>query len=123
MMYAAGIPITEATERATRAAGNVLVASQFAGGRDSVRAGGAASEGFSKRLPAEYRSLWQVGEETGDLDKTAAKIAEIAGDRADLYFTTFASGFPKVVYFIMLAVAAFAVLMYATQFYSNLYRF
>ena len=32
MLYQAGVPISEATERATRATGNVLVARQFAGG-------------------------------------------------------------------------------------------
>jgi len=123
MLYKAGVPITEATERATRTAGNLIVANQFAGGRESVRQGSVASEGFSVRLPAEYRSLWQIGEETGDLDKTAEKIAEIAGDRADLFFTTFASGLPKVIYFILLAVTAGVVLLCAMQFYSNLYRF
>jgi type II secretory pathway component PulF len=123
MLYQAGVPISEATERATRATGNVLVAQRFAGGSESVRRGGAASEGFSARLPAEYRSLWQIGEETGDLDKTAAKIAEIAGDRANFFFTAFASGFPKVVYFIVLAIMAVTVLLFAVQFYSNLYRF
>ena len=122
-LYRAGVPITEATERATRAAGNTIVANQFAGGRESVRQGSTASEGFSARLPAEYRSLWQIGEETGDLDKTADKIAEIAGDRADLFFTTFASGLPKVVYFIILGVTAGIVLLCAMQFYGGLYRF
>jgi type IV pilus assembly protein PilC len=123
MLYQAGVPIAEAAERATRVAGNALVARQFAGARESVRQGGPASEGFSARLPVEYRSLWQIGEETGDLDKTAAKIAEISGDRADLYFTTFATGLPKVIYFVLLAITAGVVLLFATQFYGNLYRF
>ncbi len=123
MLYQAGVPITEATEWATRATGNTIVANQFVGGRESVRQGAVASEGFSTRLPAEYRSLWQIGEETGELDKTAAKIAEIAGDRADLFFTTFASGFPKVIYFIILGVTAAMILLYAMSFYGNLYRF
>ena len=123
MLYRAGVPITEATERATRATGNTIVANQFAGGRESVRQGGVASEGFSHRLPVEYRSLWQIGEETGDLDKTATKIAEISGDRADLFFTTFASGLPKVIYFIILGIVAVMVLSLAMQVYGNLYQF
>lgn len=122
MMYKAGVPIAEVTRRATRATGNVVVASRFAGGEETVRQGGAAWEGFSKRLPAEYRHLWQIGEETGDLDKTASKVADIAGDRADLYFKAFATGFPKVVYFIILIVTAAMVLMLAMQFYGGLYE-
>ncbi len=122
MMYKAGVPMTEVTERATRATGNVVIASRFAGGRDSVRQGGTAWEGFSKRLPAEYRHLWQIGEESGELDKTVAKIGEIAADRADLYFTAFATGFPKVIYFICLIVTALMVLSLAMQVYGGLYE-
>ena len=122
MLYKAGVPIAEVTERATRATGNVIVAGRFAGGRESVRQGGMVWEGISKRLPAEYRHLWQIGEETGELDKTVAKIGEISADRADLYFTMFASGFPKVIYFIILIITAIMVLRLAMQVYGGLYR-
>jgi len=118
MLYKAGVPMTETTERATRATGNVLVARQFAGGRESVRQGAMAWEGFSTRLPAEYRHLWQIGEETGELDKVAVKVADISADRADLLFTTFASGFPKVVYFAIMIVLAMMVLRTWSQIYS-----
>lgn len=120
MLYRAGVPITETAERATRAAGNAIVARQFAGGRDSVRQGGMAWEGFSPRLPAEYRHLWQIGEETGELDKVAAKVAEISGDRADLLFTAFASGFPKVVYFAIMILMAMKVVQMWSQVYGGL---
>ncbi len=123
MLYKAGVPITETAERATRATGNVIVAGQFAGGRESVRQGGMAWEGFSSRLPAEYRHLWQIGEETGELDKVATKVAEIAGDRADLFFTAFASGFPKVVYFTIMIFMAIMVLHMWSQIYGNIGTF
>jgi type II secretory pathway component PulF len=120
MLYKAGVPMTETTERATRATGNVIVAGQFAGGIASVRQGGMAWEGFSSRLPAEYRHLWQIGEETGELDKVATKVADISGDRADLFFTAFANGFPKVVYFVIMAVMAMMVLRMWSQVYGGL---
>jgi len=123
MMYGAGVPITETAERANRATGNVIVARLFKGGQASVRAGGMAWEGFSKRLPMEYLQLWQIGEETGELDKTTAKIAEIAGDRADLYFTEFSKWLPKIVYFIIMGVLAYMILKLAGQYASNLGTF
>lgn len=123
MLYKAGVPITETVERATRATGNMIVAGQFAGARDNVRQGGMAWEGFSKRLPAEYRHLWQIGEETGELDKVATKVAEISGDRADLFFTAFANGFPKVVYFAIMIFMAIMVLRLWSQVYGNLGNF
>jgi type IV pilus assembly protein PilC len=113
MMYKAGVPISETTERATRATGNVVVAGLFKGGAESVRRGGSAWEGYSKRMPPEYYHLWQVGEETGEIDKTADKIAEIAGDRADLLFTQFGVWLPR---FIYLVIAVIAVWIYYNLF-------
>ncbi len=104
MMYGAGVPLTDVTERATRATGNAVVAGLFAGAVDTVRSGSSAWEGFSRRLSPEYLHLWQVGEETGELDKTAAKVAEIAADRADLLFKAFADWLPKIAYFAILIV-------------------
>jgi type IV pilus assembly protein PilC len=111
MLYNAGVPMTEVTERATRATGNVIVAGMFAGAKDTVRAGSAAWEGFSKRMPPEYLHLWQVGEETGELDKTVSKIAEISADRADVYFTAFAEWLPKIAYFVILIIVAVTMLL------------
>jgi len=123
MLYKAGVPITETAERATRATGNAIVAEQFAGGRDSVRQGGTAWEGFSRKLPAEYRHLWQIGEETGELDKVATKVAEMSGDRADLFFTAFANGLPKLIYFAVMIVLAMKVLQMWNKVYSNMGQF
>lgn len=123
LLYQAGVPITETTERATRATGNVLVAHQFAGGQETVRQGGMAWEGFSNRLPAEYRHLWQIGEESGELDKVAAKVADVSGDRADLFFKAFATGFPKVVYFAIMIVLVMMVLRTWNDVYGNLGNF
>ena len=120
MLYKAGIPVSECTERATLATGNAAVAQLFAGGAASVRKGGMIWEGFSQRLPAEYLHLWQIGEETGELDKTVDRIAAAAQDRADRYFTLFAQWLPKVVYFAALLFGAYTVLRLGTQVYGGL---
>ena len=119
MMYKAGVPVSECAERAALATGNVAVAQLFAGGTASVRKGGMMWEGFSRRLSPEYLHLWQIGEETGELDRTVDKIAAAAQDRADRYFTLFAQWLPKLVYFAALAVAAYMVLQLGTQVYGT----
>ena len=86
------------------------MAGLFAGSRASVHEGGMACEGFSPRLPAEYRHLWRIGEESGELDKTAAKIGEIAADRADLFFTLFAQWLPIVIWAAIAMVMIYMVL-------------
>jgi len=123
MLYKAGVPVTETVQRALRATGNVVVAKLFAGGVRSARNGDAVSEGFSPRLPAEYRHLWQIGEETGDLDKSVAKVAELSADRADLYFNLFAQWLPRIVYFVIMGIIAAMVLRMGSQVYGNLDAF
>jgi len=120
MLYGAGVPISETVERANRVTGNVIVARLFEGAEACVRAGGMPSEGFSKRLPSEYRQLWQIGEETGDLDKTTAKVAEIAGDRADLYFTTFARWMPIFIYVLVAIFLIIQIFGLFQRVYGNL---
>jgi type IV pilus assembly protein PilC len=120
MLYKAGVPITECTRRAQLVTGNAVVADLFAGATVSVREGALASDGLSLRLPAEYRDLLRIGEETGELDKMADKVAEMSADRADLYFTAFASGFPKVVYFAVMIFMATMVIYMWSHLYDGL---
>jgi type II secretory pathway component PulF len=120
MMYRAGVPISETTERATRATGNAVVARLFKGGANSVRQGGSAWEGYSKRMRPEYYHLWQVGEETGEIDKSADKIAEIASDRADLLFTQFAFWMPWFVYAMIAAILIWMIFRLFYQVYGGL---
>lgn len=122
MLYKAGVPITECTERATRATGNLVIANLFAGAAQSVRQGGLACEGLSPRLRAEYRDLWRIGEETGELDKTAAKVGEIAADRADLFFHEFARWMPIAVWALGAVIMVSMILRLANQVYGPMMR-
>ena len=115
MLYKAGVPITECTQRANLATGNLVMAGLFAGAVRSVHEGGMACEGFSPRLPTEYRALWRIGEESGELDKTAAKIGEIAADRADLFFHEFARWLPIVVWAAIAAILVYKIFKIASQ--------
>lgn len=101
MLYKAGVPVTECVSLAAELAGNLVIAKIFRGGAESAKKGSSVCEGFSSRMPTDYRSLWQVGEETGELSKTVDKIAEISSDRAELYFSEFARWFPRFIYFLV----------------------
>lgn len=115
MLYKAGVPITECTERANCATGNLVMTSLFAGAVRSVHDGGLACEGFSPRLPTEYRDLWRIGEESGQLDKTAAKVGEIAADRADLFFHEFARWLPIVIWAAIAMILIYMIFKTASQ--------
>ena len=63
---------------------------------------------------------FQIGEETGDLEKTTEKIAEISGDRADLMFKEFARWMPRIVYFAIMGYLVFRILTLWQELYSRM---
>jgi type II secretory pathway component PulF len=117
MLYKAGVPITESLTQATELAGNTVVSGLFKGGAINAVAGNAAWEGFSKRLPPEYINLWQIGEETGELEKTVDKIAEISGDSAYLLLSLCARWFPIIIY----ALICIWMILKIFEGYANIY--
>ena len=119
LLYKSGVPITESLATASDLAGNRVVSGLFKGGAKNAAAGKPAWQGFSRRLPIEYLNLWQIGEETGELDKTVDKIAEIAGDKAELLLTEFAKWLPRIFYFLICLWMAGKIL----SGYANLYSF
>jgi type II secretory pathway component PulF len=95
------------------------VARLFEGGARAVAQGQQASEGLSKRLATEYRDLWTIGEESGRLEHSVDKIAEISADRANLWLTEFAKWLPRVFYFGVMILMALQVVKMAGGLFSN----
>jgi len=110
MLYKAGVPIARCAAQATELTGNLIVADMFKGGAASIQAGNMAYEGFSRKLPLDYLNIWQTGEQIGELDKMVDKIAEIAGDRAELLFTEFAKWLPRLLYALVCIVMIIRIL-------------
>jgi len=119
MLYKAGIPIAQCAAQATELTGNVVIADIFKGSVASTEAGNMAYEGFSRKLPLEYLNIWQTGEETGELDKMSAKIAEISGDRAELLLTEFAKWLPRIIYAIICIIMIIRILSMAGAISSS----
>lgn len=113
MLYKAGVPIKDCAAQATELTGNLIIADIFQGGAASIAAGNMAYKGFSNRLPLDYFNIWQTGEQIGELDKMVDKIAEIAGDRAELLFTEFAKWLPRLLYALVAVVLIIQILKMA----------
>ena len=101
MLYKAGVPISECFSLAPQVTGNLVVSRFFSGGLNAVAQGKMAGEGFSRGLPSEYAELWKIGEESGQLDKSVDKIAEISADRAELFLSEFCRWLPRIIYFFL----------------------
>ncbi|NQT04335.1 MAG: type II secretion system F family protein [Planctomycetes bacterium] len=119
MLYKAGLPIAQCAAQATELTGNLIVADMFKGGSASIEAGNMAYEGFSRRLPLDYLNIWQTGEQIGELDKMADKIADISGDRAELLFTEFAKWLPRLLYALICVVMIIQILSMAGAIRSS----
>lgn len=115
MLYKAGIPITQCLAKAPQVAGNRVVARAFRGGARAVAEGREASTGFSRGLPAEYLEMWRVGEESGQLERSVDKIAEISGDRAERTMGELARWVPRLAYFAILLIMLRQILRLAGQ--------
>jgi type II secretory pathway component PulF len=120
IMYKAGIPILRCAELAPFACGNLAVAAQFNGGYDAAKTGSAMSEGFGRSLPLDFLELWAVGEESGDLDKTSAKLAQIYMDKAQFRFEIVAQWMPKIVYFAVMIFMAIQIIKGFMTIYGGL---
>jgi type IV pilus assembly protein PilC len=101
MLYKAGIPITQCARQATGVTGNVVVADVLKGGAESARAGNMVCEGFSPELPADFRNLWRIGEETGELDKCVKHLADNTSESAELSFDVFSQWLPRLIYLLI----------------------
>lgn len=109
MLYGAGVPIVQAAEQATRNCGNWLMEQRLQGAYRNAKKGQMMSEGFPASVDAQFREVWLVGEETGDLDRCSERLGQMYAERAQVQMQFFARGFPVAVYLIITAALSIAV--------------
>jgi len=110
LLYQAGIPITQCAQKSSEVTGNAIMTDLLKGGAESAQAGKMVCEGFSGKLPADFLHLWQIGEETGELDKTTGRLAGNNSETAEWLFVEFCRWLVRVIYFLILAMLAIRVL-------------
>ncbi len=98
MMLRAGVPAVECAENAVNSTGNTVIMVRLQGIIESAREGNTYSEGFSRRLPFDFRESWSVGEETGELDNVTARQASQKADQAEFKFKQFSEWLPRIIY-------------------------
>jgi len=123
MLYKAGIPIIECVEVAGGVTGNAVITRMVKGGADSGRAGNSICAGFSRRLPPDLLSMWQVGEDTGKLDEAIEPIADEFAEVSELLFNELARWMPRLVYFGICIIMGYQIIMGWRAIYSmEVYR-
>jgi len=97
----AGVPADKTAQKAYEVTGNAVVGRLFKGGANSVLAGKPVSQGFSRSLPGWFMETWQVGEESGTMDRATDRLANNAADTSERKFIAFARWFPRFIYFLV----------------------
>ncbi len=118
MLYEAGVPILDCARSATGVVGNSVIRNMLKGGIASVSQGQLMSEGFSEKLPADFINLWQMGEETGDLDKITLKLAQNSAETCEMIFIELAKWMPRLAYFFVSAIIVVMIFKGYGQIYS-----
>jgi type II secretory pathway component PulF len=116
----AGIPIVRCAEMATEVVSNQVMVRRLKGAQERAALGQEMSTGFSNALPAEFISIWQVGEESGELDNTAYRLAKMHAENAEMRFSILAQWTPRIVYAIVAGVMIYYIFTGYAQIYGNL---
>jgi type IV pilus assembly protein PilC len=120
MMYKAGIPIIQCAQQAPGVTGNAIMADIFRGGAESAQAGNMVCEGFSNKLPVDFLNIWQIGEETGELDNCLKRLADNTTETAEQLFVELVQWIPRIVYWLVCALLAVLILIAAAKIYGSL---
>ncbi len=118
MLFKAGVPIVETAEKSAAVAGNAAVGRLLEPAARGVREGKLLSEGFSEKLPPEFRYLWQVGEEGGSMDDVSKKLSEVFGSYAELKFKAFGAWLPRFVYALVCGLVIYYIIKNVTRIYA-----
>lgn len=120
IMYKAGVPIIECARLSHESCGNEAIKHRLKGGYDAARNGTPMSQGFNRNLDTEFLELWNIGEESGNLDKSSEKLGQIYIEKAKFRFELIANWAPKLLYFVIMGVMAYMIIKLFSQIYGNL---
>ncbi|MCE5187029.1 MAG: type II secretion system F family protein [Planctomycetaceae bacterium] len=119
--YKAGVPIVECARMASESVGNQVMRRRLEGGYVMAKAGEEMSKGFSRFLPAEFLSIWQVGEESGELDESAGRLGDMYAENAERTFGLVSRLLPFGIYLIVILVIAYFIVTGFMKIFDSMY--
>jgi type IV pilus assembly protein PilC len=118
-LTSAGVPTLEAIEVTGRTAGNTIVENAMQTVHDSVQGGGTIASALGREpvFPALVTNMVRVGEETGALDSTLAKVADFYEEQVEIAVKSLTSILePIMIVFIGSIVGFMIIAMYLPMF-------
>lgn len=119
MLFESGIPVEKCAQIATDLSGNALVSEMVAGGSDSARQGAPVSSGFSSELPADFLSIWKVGEKSGRLSQTLTKLYKKQIELAENSFLELSQWLPRLVWSLVMIYFAYHIISFWSGYFTR----
>jgi type IV pilus assembly protein PilC len=119
-LTSAGVPVLEAIDVTGRTAGNSVVERAMAAVHNSVQGGGtiAAALAGEPIFPSLVTQMVRVGEETGALDSTLAKVADFYEEQVDAAVKSLTSILEPIMIVVVGSIVGFMILaMYLPMFH------
>jgi type IV pilus assembly protein PilC len=119
-LTAAGVPVLEAIDVTGRTAGNSVVERAMAAVHNSVQGGGTIATALNGEpiFPSLVTNMVRVGEETGALDSTLAKVADFYEEQVDAAVKSLTSILEPVMITVVGSIVGFMILaMYLPMFH------
>jgi general secretion pathway protein F len=110
MLLSAGVPIARASRIASDLCPNAKIRRQFASAARSVESGASFSTGLGPSMLREYRESLVIAEETGTLQESLDRLAELAEQAAERSMTQLSVWLPRLVYLLILLLLAWQVI-------------
>ena len=118
LLCRAGVSASDSAGGAAGVTGNSVMTDRLKPGATSALAGHPISQGFSPRLPAEFREAWHIGEETGDIDEVSQRLADNFAYRAELTLTELSHWLPRIIYLLICLHMAHKIVSMYSQMYT-----
>ena len=115
----AGVPMLETIEVTGRTSGNTMIENAMTSVYESVQTGGtiAAALGNESVFPSLVTNMVRVGEETGALDSTLAKVADFYEEQVEIAVKSLTSILEPVMIVIIGSIVGFMIIaMYLPMF-------
>jgi type IV pilus assembly protein PilC len=119
-LTAAGVPMLEAIDVTGRTAGNVVVENAMAAVHDSVQGGGTIASALASEsiFPSLVTNMVRVGEETGALETTLAKVADFYEEQVEAAVKALTSILEPLMICVVGSIVGFMILaMYLPMFH------
>ena len=113
LSFKAGIPESESIKLACQATGNTAVASMFKDSIEKVKQGHPASDGFSSRLPIQFREVWSIGEMSGTMEDTTSRMSKNYAESGNYKMKGFCSTMTWIIYLCTIIYIAFKIIQFA----------